>query len=61
MCTDHQYFQTLSAFHDFLDELFSLYTSFATTPDLFLITGDFKIHVNDSSEGHTIAFFQSPV
>jgi len=43
-------------FSIFLSEFFSLLTSFATTPHPFLITGDFNIHVDDSSDNHAIAF-----
>ena len=43
-------------FSTFLSEFCSFLSSAATTPHEFLITGDFNIHVNDSSDGHALQF-----
>jgi exonuclease III len=43
-------------FSTFTSEFCSFLSSSATTPNEFLITGDFNIHVNDSSDAHSIQF-----
>ena len=43
-------------FSVFLDEFTSFLTLAATLPHNFLITGDFNIHCNDTSNPHTIQF-----
>jgi len=43
-------------FSTFISEFCSFLSSAATTPHEFLITGDFNIHINDSSDGHSVQF-----
>ena len=40
----------------FLTEFYSLFTSFDTSLHPLVITGDFNIHVDDSSDNHALAF-----
>ena len=55
MSTDHssKHGQPLSIV---LTDFYSLLASFATTPHPFLITGDFNIHVDDTTDNHALAF-----
>ncbi len=43
-------------FSTFMSEFSSFLSSSATTPDNFLITGDFNIHVNNPSDAHSSQF-----